>query len=68
MRQVVNGVMYVLGAGCQWRYIPGRPAAGGDVVHDYLTRWNYDGTIEMIHHALAAMRGRWGGKPVRPPA
>jgi hypothetical protein len=21
-------------------------------VHDYLTRWNYDGTIEMIHHAL----------------
>ena len=21
-------------------------------MHDYLTRWNYDGTIEMIHHAL----------------
>ena len=22
MRQVVNGVMYVLSTGCQWRYIP----------------------------------------------
>ena len=21
-------------------------------VHDYLTRWNYDGTIERMHHAL----------------
>jgi hypothetical protein len=20
-------------------------------VHDYLTRWNYDGTIERVHHA-----------------
>ena len=23
-------------------------------VHDYRTRWNYDGTIDMIHHALDA--------------
>jgi transposase len=22
MREVVNGVMYVLSTGCQWRYIP----------------------------------------------
>jgi transposase len=25
MREVVNGVMYVLSTGCQWRYIPKDP-------------------------------------------
>ena len=27
MREVVNGLMYVLSTGCQWRAIPKRPAA-----------------------------------------
>ena len=27
MREVVNGLMYVLSTGCQWRAIPERPAA-----------------------------------------
>src|SRR5271167_1308453 len=51
MREVVNGVMYVLSTGCQWRYIP-KDLPPRSTVHDYLTRWNYDGTIERIHHAL----------------
>ena len=51
LREVVNGVMYVLSTGCQWRYIP-KDLPPRSTVHDYLTRWNYDGTIEMIHHAL----------------
>ena len=29
MRQVVNGVMYVLSTGCQWRYIPRTCRQGG---------------------------------------
>ncbi len=51
MREVVNGVMYVLSTGCQWRYIP-KDLPPRSTVHDYLTRWNHDGTIEMIHYAL----------------
>lgn len=51
LREVVNGVMYVLSTGCQWRYIP-KDLPPRSTLHDYLTRWNYDGTIEKIHYAL----------------
>ena len=51
MREVVNGVMYVLSTGCQWRYIP-KDLPPRSTLHDYLTRWNYSGTIEKIHYAL----------------
>ena len=44
MREVVNGVMYVLSTGCQWRYIP-KDLPPRSTVHDYFTRWNYDGTM-----------------------
>jgi transposase len=51
VREVVNGIMYVLSTGCQWRYIP-KDLPPKSTVHDYLTRWNYDGTIEKMHDAL----------------
>ena len=51
LREVVNGVMYVLGTGCQWRYIPRDPPARG-TVHDYFPLWSHDGTLDNIHHAL----------------
>ena len=51
VREVVNGVMFVLSTGCQWRYIP-KDLPPRSTVHDYLTRWNHDGTIEKIHYAL----------------
>jgi transposase len=51
VREVVNGIMYVLSTGCQWRYLP-KDLPPKSTVHDYLTRWNYDGTIEKIHDAL----------------
>ena len=44
VREVVNGAMYVLSTGCQWRYLPKLPPKS--TVHDYLTRWNYHGTLE----------------------
>ena len=51
MREVVNGVMYVLSTGCQWRYIP-KDLPPRSTVHDYFSRWGYDGTLEKIHYAL----------------
>ena len=51
IREVVNGVMYVLSTGCQWRAIP-EDLPPRSTVHDYLERWTYDGTLERIHHAL----------------
>jgi transposase len=51
IREVVNGVMYVLSTGCQWRAIP-KDLPPKSTVHDYLERWICDGTLERIHHAL----------------
>ena len=51
IREVVNGVMYVLGTGCQWHAMP-KDLPPKSTVHDYLERWTCDGTLERIHHAL----------------
>ena len=67
MREVVNGVMYVLSTGCQWRYIP-KDLPPRSTVHDYFTRWNYDGTIEKIHYALYVQCRAAAGREASPTA
>jgi transposase len=51
VRQVVNGLLYILSTGCQWQYMP-KDLPPKSTVHDYFTRWDYDGTLEKIHHML----------------
>ena len=51
MREVVNGLMYILSTGCQWRAIP-KDLPPKSSVHDYFDLWTYDGTLERIHDAL----------------
>ena len=51
MRAVMDGVMYILSTGCQWRYIP-NDLPPRSTLHDYFTWWNCDGTLNRIHHAL----------------
>ena len=51
LREIVNGLMYILSTGCQWRaitkYLPPR-----STLYDYFDLWNWDGTLDRIHHAL----------------
>src|SRR6476646_4947905 len=49
--EVVNGLMYVLSTGCQWRAIP-KDLPPRSTVHDYFDLWAWDGTLNRIHHAL----------------
>ena len=51
MREVVNGLMYILSTGCQWRAIP-KDLPPKSSVHDYFDLWTYDGTLERIHDVL----------------
>ncbi|MGH6855671.1 MAG: IS5 family transposase [Burkholderiales bacterium] len=51
VREVVNGIMYVLSTGCQWRYVP-KDLPPKSTLYDYFDLWTYDGTLEIIHHAL----------------
>jgi transposase len=51
IREVMNGVMYVLSTGCQWRALP-KDLPPKSTVHDYLILWSCDGTLDRIHYAL----------------
>jgi transposase len=47
MREVVNGLMYVLSTGCQWCAIP-KDLPPKSTVYDYFDLWTYDGTLQRI--------------------
>ena len=51
MREVVNGLMYVLSTGCQWRAIP-KDLPPRSTVYGYFDLWTHDGILERIHHTL----------------
>jgi transposase len=51
IREVVNGLMYVLSTGCQWRAIP-KDLPPSTTIHDYLCRWTDDRTLDRLHQAL----------------
>ncbi|HEX3993692.1 MAG TPA: IS5 family transposase [Acetobacteraceae bacterium] len=51
VRDVVDGVMYILSTGCQWPALP-KDLPPRSTVNDYFRRWDDDGTLDRIHHAL----------------
>ena len=51
VREVVNGLMYLLSTGCQWRAIP-KDLGSRSTVHGYFELWTWDGTLDRIHDEL----------------
>jgi transposase len=51
VREVMNGLMYILSTGCQWRAIP-RDLPARSTLFDYLELWSWDGTLDRVHHTL----------------
>ena len=51
VREVLNGILYVLSTGCQWRALP-KDLPPRSTVHGYFQRWDHDGTLMRIHEAL----------------
>jgi transposase len=51
IREVVNGLMYVLSTGCQWRSLP-KDLPPRSTVYHYFDLWDYDGTLMRIHYDL----------------
>jgi len=51
LREVMNGIMYILSTGCQWRTIP-KDLPPRSTLFDYLDLWRWDGTLDRIHHTL----------------
>ena len=67
VREVVNGVMYILSTGCQWAALP-KDLPPRSTVNDYLRRWDEDGTLDRIHHALYVQCREQAGREASPTA
>ena len=51
VREVVNGLLYILSTGCQWRYAPS-DLPPRSTLFNYFDLWTYHGVIDRIHHSL----------------
>jgi transposase len=67
LREVVNGLMYVLSTGCQWRYLPKDLPPKG-TVYGYFDLWTYKGVLDRIHHALYGRCREQAGREASPTA
>jgi len=67
VREVLNGVFYVLSTGCQWQALP-KDLPPKSTVHHYFTLWDWDGTLERIHHALYVAVREQAGREASPTA
>ncbi len=67
VREVLNGTMYILSTGCQWRYLPG-DLPPRSTVNDYFNLWSWDGTLDRIHGALYIKCRAAAGKEASPTA
>ncbi len=67
MREVINGIMYLLRTGCSWRHLPHDFPPWG-TVHYYYRRFRLDGTWERLHDRLRERVRRKVGKKPTPSA
>lgn len=67
LRAVVNGLLYVLENGCNWRSLP-KDFPPRSTVHGYLHLWAWDGTLECIHHELYVRTREHEGREASPTA
>lgn len=67
VRAVVDGVMDVLSTGCRWAALP-KDLPARSTVNDYFRRWDWDGTLGRIHHALYVRCREAAGRDASPTA
>ena len=67
VREVLNAVFYVLATGCQWQALP-KDLPPKSTVHYYFMLWDWDGTLECIHHMLYIATREREGREASPTA
>jgi transposase len=65
IREVLNGIFYVLSTGCQWNALP-KDLPPKSTIYDYLDLWDWDGTLERIHYALYVATREKAGREASP--
>lgn len=67
MREIVNGIMYVLRSGCAWRMMP-HDLPVWSTVYDYFRKFRIAGIWQRIHDALRDRLRRQEGREQSPSA
>jgi transposase len=67
VREVLQGVLYVLETGCQWRHLP-KDFPPRSTVWEYFDLWRYDGTLDRIHETLYQALREAEGRDASPTA
>lgn len=67
VRAVVQGLLYLLETGCQWRHLP-KDFPPRSTVWEYFDLWSYDGTLARIHEALYLALREAEGREASPSA
>jgi len=65
VREVINAIFYVLWTGCQWQALP-KDLPPRSTVYDYFDLWDWDGTLERLHHALYVQERERQGREASP--
>jgi transposase len=67
VRAILNGMLYVLSTGCQWRALP-KDLPPRSTVHGWFVRWHCDGVLDRLHFALYQQARELAGKEASPTA
>ena len=67
VREVLDGLMYVLSTGCQWRALLKHSPPRSTVNH-YFCRWQQDGMLDRLHHSLYVLCCEQAGCEASPTA
>ena len=67
LREVINGILYVLRAGCSWRMVP-HDLPPWQTLYKYFRQWARDGTWERVHETLRPMVREAEGRSPTPSA
>ncbi len=67
LREVVDGILYILRTGAAWRYLP-HDFPPHETVYTYYNAWRQDGTWEALHTALRERVRRQAGREPTPSA
>jgi len=67
MREIVNGIFYVMRSGCPWRLVPSDLPPWG-TIYRWFAAWRDDGRFERINHALVMADRERVGRDASPSA
>ena len=67
MREIVNGIFYVMRAGCPWRLLP-NDLPPWETIYRWFAAWRDDGRFERMNHALVMVDRERVGREASPSA